>query len=460
MRGYGRQQQQPSPMSRSKRPRITREMAAANKGEYPENSPVRDREYIFGYPPLSGRVDPLEIWDTEPEKKQIGFYIHIPFCQSICNYCPFNKYLWQPQKVELYLTALKKEIDMVARQPSLKKAAAAAGYLGGGTPTCLSADQLADLLDHCFRCFQMAASAEVTIEANPDTVAGEKLRALLRAGVNRISFGVQSFNDLALSMLGCRHRADQANAALAEALDTGFDNVGLDLLYRLPGQSLSDWERELGRAMDLKLPHITTPELSIEPGTRLYQEQRQGRIPPQADEAQTLAMYERGCEWLIDAGYHHYNLGYDFCLEGKECLYHRMNWQAPQQEVVGLGAGAYSYVNGTTYFNLNSLDEYIDSLQKNRLPAAKGKKLSVREKMARFMVHGVYFVRVSKKDFTEQFGTAMDEVYGDVIGQLAGWGFITNEPEEIALTPRGKIYVNNVSKAFYEEKYRGESYVQ
>jgi oxygen-independent coproporphyrinogen-3 oxidase len=420
----------------------------------------RDTEYIFGYPPLTEKIDPRQVWETEAEKKQIGFYLHIPFCQSICKYCPFNKRLWRPSEVASYLSALKKEIDLVSRQPSLKKAVVAAGYLGGGTPTALSTDQLVDLLAHCMDRFRMAPAAELTIEANPDSTPKEKMQALLKVGVNRISFGVQSFDDRVLSMLGCRHRSHQAVAALKDAFAAGFDNVGLDLLYRLPGQSLWEWQRQLETALSLNLPHITTPELAIETGTPLYKEQQAGKIPAQPDETRTLAMYERSRRLLIGSGYRHYNLGYDFSLEGKECLYHRMNWQAPQQEVVGLGAGAYSYINGATYFNLYSLADYIESLGHRQLPVGVGKKLSVSERMARFMVQGVYFVRLSKQAFARQFGRAVDEVYGDVLRQLERQGWIANGPDEIALTSDGEMYVNNVSKAFYEEKYLGGAYAQ
>jgi oxygen-independent coproporphyrinogen-3 oxidase len=420
----------------------------------------RDTEYIFGYPPLTEKIDPPQIWQSEGAKRPIGFYLHIPFCRSICKYCPFNKRLLRPPEVSSYLKALKQEIDLVSRQPSVKKAVVAAAYLGGGTPTALSTEQLVDLLAYCQERFSMAPAAELTIEANPDSTTEEKMAALLKAGVNRISFGVQSFDDRVLAMLGCRHRSQQAVAALKGAFAAGFDNVGLDLLYRLPGQNLSDWQRQLETALSLSLSHITTPELAVEPGTPLYEEQQAGKIPARPDETRTLAMYERSRRLLIGSGYRHYNLGYDFALEGKECLYHRMNWQAPQQEVVGLGAGAYSYINGAAYFNLYSLADYIESLDAGQLPVGTGKRLSPAEKMARFMVQGVYFVRVSKQKFSQQFGRPMDEVYGEVLGRLAELGWIVDGPDEVALTREGHIYVNNVSKAFYEEQYGGGAYGQ
>ncbi|HLP61762.1 MAG TPA: radical SAM family heme chaperone HemW [Candidatus Deferrimicrobium sp.] len=414
---------------------------------------IRDTEYIFNYPPVYEKIRPAAIWRDNQAKREIALYVHIPFCKKLCHYCLFNKYLRQPEPVDCYLLALKKEIMVTAAQPALQNATVAAVYLGGGTPSCLNTGQLSSILELCFRRFNIAAAAEITIEANPDSVTVEKLEALSAMGINRINFGVQSLNDEELIMLGCGHTAEQAVEAIKMAFGAGFTNIGIDLMYRIPGQTLAAWQNRLAYIADLNLSHIAIPELSIDPGSRLYESYRKGKTPPQPDDAQAIMMYEKGCEILTAAGYHHYNLGSDFSLAGKECLYHRMNREAPQKEILGIGAGAYSHINETVYFNLDSLDEYIESTLTGHLPLGYGKKLSREEKMARYMIHGVYFVRVDKKSFAEEFGETMNSVYGDVILHLAELGWVTDGPGEMALTPQGRLYVDNISKAFYEEKY-------
>jgi oxygen-independent coproporphyrinogen-3 oxidase len=359
--------------------------------------------------------------------------------------------------VDQYISTLKKEMDMVAREIPRKRVPVIACYIGGGTPTCLSGKQLADILDHCYRRFFISSHAEISIEANPGTIDEEKLRSLMRAGVNRLGFGVQSLDNNVLKMLGCGHTAKQAIYALKEARETGFTNIGIDLLYRVPGQTASDWNRDLKRALDLKLPHITTPELFIDRGTALFKEQQKGRVPPQPDEKKTIGMYRETCKLLTGAGYRHYNLEYDFALPGKECLYHRVNREAPQGEVLGFGPGAYSYFNGAVYNNLPDLERYTKETDAGRLPIQYGKKLSPREKMARYLVHGVYFVKVEKKSFAERFGVDMESVYGDVLERLEERRWIRRDDAEISLTPEGKLYVNNVSKEFYAGKDGGQS---
>jgi oxygen-independent coproporphyrinogen-3 oxidase len=417
----------------------------------------RDKNCIFGYPPELDAIDGEEIWSVNPGRRPLAFYIHIPFCKSICSYCAFNKCLWKPEAVDRYLAMLKKEIQLVTGKRSVKDGVVIAGYLGGGTPACLGGSQLKELLEYCFHQFNIVPGSEITIEGIPDCLDDEKLDTMLKAGINRLSLGVQSFDDDTLKLLGCGHRARQALHVVELAIKAGFNNVGVDLLYRIPGQTLASWKQQLQTAIGLEPSHITIAELAIEPGTTFYEAYKNRRMPARPGEPQTIEMYEKGCEILNAAGYHHYNLGYDFSLPGKECLFNRMNWEAPQEETLGLGLGAYSYINGTVYYNVPELDAYNRRLENCRLPAALGKKLSPQERMARYMVHGIYSLRVPKNAFAREFGLPLEKVYGTVIRKLEQLEWITDDPEEIILTPKGKFYINNVSKAFYEGKYDGDA---
>jgi oxygen-independent coproporphyrinogen-3 oxidase len=415
----------------------------------------RDRDYTFGYPPLTEPLAALEIWDREAPRRKMALYVHIPFCRSFCKYCPFTKYLCRHEAVEEYVGALKREMEMAAQTPAMRHARIAAVFFGGGTPTCLDSRQLRGVLECARRHFSIAEDAEITIEANPDTVDRQSLKVLAEAGVNRVSFGVQSFDDDVLKMLGCRHDGDTARRAVKLALEAGLDNVGIDVMFGLPGQTAKDWDRALETALALEVPHITTPELSVDKGTRLYNELAAGALPPCPGEEGVVSLYMMGRRILEGAGYRLYNLGYDFAREGKECLYHRMNWEAPQHEVAAFGAGAYGYVNGAAYLNEPRLEHYCLRLHNGLWPVVLGKRLSLPERMARYMVHGVYMKEVNKRRFLDIFGSSMDRVYGEVLRRLAGLGWIENHRECVQLTEEGIIFVNNVSKSFYPELFAG-----
>ena len=414
--------------------------------EYPE----RDREYVRYYPPTVGPLEPGNVW----EKKEMGLYVHIPFCKSVCKYCPFNTYPWNQGNVERYLKALKKEITMVGNMSYMQDSTIAAVNFGGGTPTSLTTEQLLDILNCCKDHFNIHPAAEVTVEANPDTVNENKLNALLAWGVNRMSFGVQSFNNKYLEMVGRAHRAEQSITSLKLARSLGLKNLGIDLLYRIPGQTIADWEKELDMAIALKIDHISIFSLLLNPGTQLFQDHTAGKIPPQPNEDLEIAMYERAREKLTRAGYRHYII-YDFVLPGKECDYHSISWQVPQREYPGLGAGAMAYVHGYIYTNINALEEYIQTVNNGRLPISFGRQLTREDQISRAMTLGTKFLQVDKNKFKKQFGVEMETLYGDIIQQLEEYGLLENHPDAVTVTPKGMTYISNVNKAFYTpEHYR------
>ncbi len=411
----------------------------------------KETQDTFWYPPLTEYLQAHEMW----QKREIGFYLHIPFCKSICKYCPFNKYAWKPSKIAGYLEALFKEVEMVAAQPYIKDATFIAGYLGGGTPTALSTAQMKDIMDRCRHHYDIDPAAEISVEANPETVDEEKLETLLELGVNRISFGVQTFDDRLLRVIGRFHRTDQALAAMELARRVGHENINIDLLYYLPGQTLDDVDRDLRTVIDLRPEHITAYPLILSEGTRLLQESLAGRVPPRADQETEDEMSRLVGRMLREAGYNQY-LVWDFALPGKECLHHSLCLSPPHREYVGLGAGAYSHIRGCTYLNLHRLDEYVETLNSGRLPVSLGKRLTAEDEMHRYMVLGIYFVTVSKEKFKERFGVDLDTVFGDTIARLEAAGWITNDAESIRLTEEGKIYIANVSNAFYSPRDRSK----
>jgi oxygen-independent coproporphyrinogen III oxidase len=418
--------------------------------EYVKKDPEYVRWYPPGLEPLSGEdiwQDPGAEYGTDP----IAVYIHVPFCVSLCDYCPFTRYEWQAETVSLYLQALLQEIALVSQIAKLHHRPVAAGYLGGGTPTSLETKQLELILAQCLQSFSMAPAAEMSIEANPDTVNRQKLQEIHSLGFNRISFGVQSFVDPLLKLIGRRHKAKQSRQSIEAARQAGFENICLDLIYKLPGQSPELWEEDLQQAIDLGVHHISTYCLYIPPKTVMHREMQAGRLIPQPDEEQELKMVELTAEILSNAGYQQLTV-YDFALPGKGCLHHAMNWKAPQGEYWGLGPGAFSHNSGYIYCNRSDVRGYADILNRGKLPTALGKKISRSEQMARFMILGLKYMSVDKQKFRKRFGKDVDRVFAGALHQLVEWGLIENGREKVSLTERGTYYVTNVCKAFYSEE--------
>jgi oxygen-independent coproporphyrinogen-3 oxidase len=280
---------------------------------------------------------------------------------------------------------------------------------------------------------------------------------LKEVGVNRISFGVQSFNDHYLKILGRGHDALTARKALDLVLEAGFDNVAFDLMYRLPGQTIEEWKDDLDQAIRSGVHHISAYSLFVEPGSPLARVQHKGKLLPLPDDQTDLEMFRLTIEMLGEAGYELYTL-YDFALAGKRCDHHIVNWHAPQAEYVGIGPGAFSFVrNGDdefVYGNINPLGKYFASLRQGKIPIDFGIHLSREEQMARYMVLGVNGLRIPKHPFAARFGVSLDEIYGQTIAQLEEWGLVENSVDSLDLTLRGKLYLANVGKSFCTERNR------
>jgi oxygen-independent coproporphyrinogen-3 oxidase len=421
--------------------------------------PAHDPQAIVWYPLTYGPVDPERIWpeSASAAKTETSFYVHVPFCAVICPFCPFNKFASVDEQMRAYVEAVKREISLLARREYWSTARIRAGFFGGGTPTALSGEQLVDIILHMRRSLRIDDRTELTVEGSPETITLEKLRMLRDAGVNRISFGVQSFDDEYLRMLGRGHDAQTARRCVDLVLEAGFDNVAIDLMYRLPGQTLEEWHKDLDTAIRSGVHHVSAYSLFIEPGSPLARVQRRGKLIPLPDDDADLEMFRTTIDVLGSAGLELYTL-YDFARAGKQCDHHIVNWHAPQQEYVGIGPGAFSFVrNGEdefVYGNVNPLDRYFSILAEGKLPIDFGVELSLEEKMARYMVLGTNGLHLPRRPFQDAYRTAMDDVYGEVLQRLAGWGLIEDTGDGVRLTYKGRLYLANVGKSFCTERNR------
>ena len=267
-------------------------------------------------------------------KEAIAVYIHIPFCLKKCFYCDFYSIRYEEGRVRAFALALLKEIH------SHRNYKAKTLYLGGGTPTSLPTPLLIEIISTAKESFSLPPNAEISVEANPETLDAEKLKALREVGVNRISIGVQSFDDNLLHFLGRVHNADKARRAIEMAREAGFENINIDLLFAIPGQTLRNWQETLEEALSFNPIHISCYSLTIEEGTKLFRDLRKGKISPVEDEL-SAKMFELGDEILTSYGYIHYEIS-NYALPGFECQHNLSYWR--DEPYLGLGPSAVSFL--------------------------------------------------------------------------------------------------------------------
>jgi putative oxygen-independent coproporphyrinogen III oxidase len=291
-----------------------------------------------------------------------GIYFHVPFCLTRCGYCDFNAYAGLQELQPRYVAALLAEADLAVGDWASERIVSV--FLGGGTPTALKPSALGGLLDHLRARFDMAADAEITTEANPDTVDREKFEALLAAGFNRVSMGAQSFDPDVLAALERIHSPDSVRHAFAAARAGGHANVNLDLIYGANGETLESWRRTLEEAIALAPEHVSAYALTIEPATPLGRKVNASIIPAPDPDLQA-DMFALACELLADAGYGHYEVS-NWALPGYECRHNLGYWQ--RRPYLGLGAGAHSYRDRRRWWNLRPPESYLEAVEAGTSP--------------------------------------------------------------------------------------------
>lgn len=291
-----------------------------------------------------------------------GLYVHVPFCVTRCGYCDFNAYAGLDHLRSRYVAAQVREAELAA--PEWLGETFASAFLGGGTPTTLDLEDLQALLSRLRSTVDVASDAEITIEANPDTVDRAKLSALLDAGYTRLSMGAQSFDRTVLESLERLHDPDSARRAMHAARAAGYANVNLDLIYGANGETLESWERTLRVTVDLQPEHVSAYALTIEQSTPLGRKVQRGVVPaPDAD--LQADMFELACDVLGDAGFHHYEVS-NWAKPGLECRHNLGYWE--RRPYLGLGAGAHSYRGDRRRWNVRPPEEYLSLVESGRLP--------------------------------------------------------------------------------------------
>lgn len=371
-------------------------------------------------------------------------YIHIPFCEHICHYCDFNKVFLQGQPVDEYLKMMKKEMQLqVKTYPSAPELETI--FVGGGTPTSLNETQLQYLCDSISETFTLKKDGEYTFEANPGELSREKLEILYQSGVNRLSFGVQSFTDDLLKRIGRTHRAADVYETIEKAQSVGFTNISIDLIYGLPGQTMEDFTDTLDKALALDLPHYSSYSLIVEPKTVFYNLMQKGKLhlPPQDTEAN---MYEKLMETMEKHNLHQYEIS-NFARTGFESRHNLTYWN--NEEYYGIGAGAHGYTGGKRIANHGPVKKYMNPLQADELPVLETHVVPLNEKMEEEMFLGLRKTAgVSMQHFKDKFFVEMTEVFAKPIEEQTRHGLLVQENDFIRLTEKGKLLGNEVFQAF------------
>ncbi|MEW6171837.1 MAG: radical SAM family heme chaperone HemW [Bacillota bacterium] len=371
--------------------------------------------------------------------KVAGLYIHVPFCISKCFYCDFVSYPYAKEPAECYAAALEKEI-LLRSQEIRNQAVFESIYLGGGTPTCLPVPILRRILAVIRENFEILPQAEITVEANPGTARKNLLRMLRHEGVNRLSIGMQTGEAGLLLFLGRRHTPADVVKMVEEARDAGFDNLNLDLIFGIPGQTVLMWKKSLKDALALRPEHISTYGLEIHPGTPLGRSVEAGEISlcPEEDERE---MYLEAIDFLAVCGYEQYEIS-NFALPGKASRHNRLYWEG--EPYLGIGPAAHSYFNGCRWSNAEDIDVYCGLIERERLPVVWQTHLSVQDEMSEAMFLGLReLAGVSCRRFRERFGQRPEKAYGREIQQLLERGLLTREGDFLRLT-REALPVANV----------------
>ena len=338
-----------------------------------------------------------------------GIYIHIPFCVRKCRYCDFLSFRCEDDGIlRGYTEALLKEMELKSKD--LRYRYADSVYIGGGTPSILSAWDMGKILETLRESFNITDDAEITIEANPATLTDEKLERYLRKGANRLSIGVQSFDNRLLELLGRIHNKNDALYTFQKAKKAGFENINLDLMFGIPGQTMKMWKDTVRECVFLRPAHISLYSLQIEEGTEFYEMYRDGRLEEVSDSLDR-EMYHVALRVMCGAGYRHYEIS-NCALAGFAGRHNMRYWS--YEDYIGLGPGASSFIGGRSFENLKVMTEYLDALKEDVSPVDTEniKSYSRREEMGIFVFTGLRKAEgISLEEFRDIFGEDFFSVY-------------------------------------------------
>ena len=385
------------------------------------------------------------IFGTTPNDitMNLGLYLHIPYCLHKCGYCDFNSHPENQVESVHYVEALLKEIKFYST--TLKSYNVPTVFMGGGTPTILPPSQLKKILDTVRQSFNLTPDCEITIEANPATIKLETLQEIHAAGYNRISIGVQSFDEKELQLLERVHNEEEIHSTVHRARSANFENLSMDLMFALPDQSTEKWQSHLKQATAKNPDHLSTYNLTIEPATAFFKLHEKGKLCLPHEDIQ-LEMYETTIQVLEDAGYSQYEIS-NFSKPGMESQHNINYWN--NGEYLGVGAGASSYLNGERSKNINLPSIYIREIETKASAIHTREHLEPLQAMGETLMLGLRLLKgVSIDVFENRFQVSFQKVYGKVVESLLNQELITLNENRIALSRKGLFLADSVILKF------------
>lgn len=377
-------------------------------------------------------------------KRNLGLYLHIPFCLKKCSYCDF--YSFSPEGedfIENYVSAMMLQMEDISG--ACRSYTVDTVYLGGGTPSMLPQNQLQRLLDSVKHNFKLQKGAEITMEVNPGTVNYKYLKAMRKAGINRLSIGMQSADDRELKTLGRIHTSAEFGETYKSARDAGFDNISIDIMYGLPSQTLSSLRRTLEYAADLAPDHISLYCLKIEEGTPFYAMRDTLRLP---DDDTEYDMYETAVDLLYRHGYERYEMS-NFARDGKYSRHNLKYWNC--DEYIGIGASAHSYFCGERYSVIRDASTYIDGLEVLEAGISiidESRMIDKKESMNEYVMLRMRLDEgVDGAVFKERFGVDFGKKFGQYLDEYIEGGFVKKRGEKYSFTTKGMFVSNYILSA-------------
>ncbi|MEN3001767.1 MAG: radical SAM family heme chaperone HemW [Armatimonadota bacterium] len=372
---------------------------------------------------------------------EAGLYVHIPFCHRKCGYCDFNSYALSGEIVSAFVDALHQEIERCPyagiRAPTV--------FFGGGTPTFLDGETLARILEHLSQRFVIDANAEITVEANPGSVDREQLRILCRAGFNRLSFGVQSFDPDELRRMDRIHSPEEVLQGVQWAREVGFENLNLDLIFALPDQTLARWESNLRQAIALRPEHLSLYALMLEPNTRFYHLYQKGKLHLPDEETQ-IEMFRLAQRLTREAGYRQYEIS-NYAIPGYECRHNLIYWH--NLPYLGFGPGAVSFYEGRRWMNIKHPREYVRRIRAGEPLELESECLTGWDSVGETVMLGLRLTEgIDLAQLERRYGLPVQAYYQPVIQAMVARGWLVQEGTRICLTEEGLLWHSEVAMAF------------
>lgn len=391
---------------------------------------------------------------TTSEYTLLALYLHIPFCQTRCTYCAFNTYTGQSDRISRYMSALAREVQLVAGD---MRRAAHTIYFGGGTPSLVPVSELEQVIRVCAEGFELPADVEITLEANPGSVDQAYLNDLRQSGVNRLSVGMQSADEHELRLFARGHSLEDVRQTVSMARKAGFENISLDLIYGVPNQTFNMWRNSLEIALSMNPDHLSLYGLGVEDRTPMQRWLAEGRLPdPDSDLA--ADMYEWAADQVAEAGYEQYEIS-NWARPGFACRHNIHYWR--NLPYLGFGAGAHGYADNLRYVNVLRPDEYIARIERQINPLtfplsaaanqSETEHINPQEAMAEMMLMGLRLLQegISLNGFQARYGHDLWSIYGVELDRLIEHQLVERTPDaRVRLTRRGRLLGNVVFSAF------------